>query len=211
MIGVVKDHHFSSLKEEIAPQIIRLKPASWDWHGYVALHLAEGPENRQAALAHVQEVWEDFTNDEPLQFFFLDEQLSKYYAEERRTGVITLIFSILAVFIASLGLFGLTLYNSQKRIREIGIRKVMGASERSVVAVISKGVAVAVGVSILIAMPVAYFMMQDWLRDFPYNVGFQPVLFLASALLSVVIALVTVTATSLKAARTNPAVALHYE
>jgi putative ABC transport system permease protein len=122
-----------------------------------------------------------------------------------------MIFPILAIFIASLGLFGLTLYNSQKRIREIGIRKVMGATETNIVTVITKSVVLGVGIAILIAMPVAYFMMQDWLRDFPYNVGFQPLLFATAALLAVIIAMVTVTISSLKAARTNPAIALHYE
>ncbi|MCK5067723.1 MAG: FtsX-like permease family protein, partial [Bacteroidales bacterium] len=99
----------------------------------------------------------------------------------------------------------------QKRIREIGLRKVLGATERDVIAVISKSVVYAVGISILIAMPVAYFMMQDWLRDFPYNMGFQPLLFAIAALLSIIIAMVTVTITSLKAARINPALALYYE
>ena len=209
VIGVVKDHHYSSLKDEIGPQIIRLKPASWNWHGYIALHIAGGQE--EEALAHIQAKWDEFTDDEPLQYFFLDEQLAKYYREEERTGAITLVFSILAIFIASLGLFGLTLYNSQKRIREIGIRKVLGATEQNVITVISRSVVASVVVSILIAMPVAYFMMQDWLSGFPYNVGFQPLLFLSAALLAVVIAMVTVTFTSLKAARTNPALALHYE
>ncbi|MDX2432959.1 MAG: ABC transporter permease [Bacteroides sp.] len=211
VVGIVEDHHFSSLKDEISAQIIMLKPASWNWHGYLTLRLAGGEENIEAALGHIETKWEEFTNDEPLQYFFLDEQLEKYYAEEKRTGTITLIFSVLAIFIASLGLFGLTLYNSQKRIREIGIRKVMGASERNIITVISKSVGYAVGISILIAMPVAYFMMQDWLRDFPYNVGFQPLLFLAAALLAIIIAMVTVTITTLKAARINPAMALHYE
>ena len=159
----------------------------------------------------MEEQWVAFAGDEPFQYFFLDEELDKYYAEEKRTGAVTLIFSILAIFIASLGLFGLTLYNSQKRIREIGIRKVMGATEGSIITVISKSVGYAVGVSIIIALPAAYFMMQDWLRDFPYNVGFQPILFLTAALLAIIIAMVTVTVTSLKAARTNPAIALHYE
>jgi putative ABC transport system permease protein len=211
VIGVVSDHHFSSLKDEIGAQIIMLKPQSSNWNGYITLRIAGGRENIEAALAHVDKTWKEFTNDEPLQYFFLDEQLENYYAEEKRTGTITLIFSMLAIFIASLGLFGLTLYNSQKRIREIGIRKVMGASEGNVITVISKSVGYAVGISILIAMPVAYFMMQDWLRDFPYNVGFQPVLFLSAALLAIIIAMVTVTITSLKAARINPALALHYE
>ena len=211
IIGVVKDHHFQNMKEELGAQIIQLKPEEWNWHGYLTLRLAPGKENVEAALKHIESKWEAFTNDEPLQYFFLDEEINSYYAEEKRTGAITLIFSILAIFIASLGLFGLTLYNSQKRIREIGIRKVMGATEGNIISVISKSVGYAVGISILIAMPVAYFMMQDWLRGFPYNVGFQPILFLAAALLAIIIAMVTVTFTTLRAARINPAMALHYE
>lgn len=211
VIGVVKDHHFSSLKEEIGSQIILLKPKDWNWYGYLTLRLAPGKENIESALDHVGSLWKEFAGDEPLQYFFLDEQLNQYYSEEKRTGMITLIFSILAIFIASLGLFGLTLYNSQKRIREIGIRKVLGATEAGIITVISRSVGYAVVIAIAIAMPVAYFMMRDWLRDFPYNVGFQPLLFLLAAILAVLIAMVTVTITSLKAARTNPAIALHYE
>jgi len=209
IIGVVKDHHFSSLKQEIGAQLIRLK--SRESGGYITLRLAAGKSNIEAALKHMEEKWEAFTDDQPFQYFFLDEKLNTHYAEEKRTGAITMIFSILAIFIASLGLFGLTLYNSQKRIREIGIRKVMGATESNIVMGISRSVIYAVGISIVIAMPVAYFMMQDWLRDFPYNMGFQPLLFVTAALLAIIIAMVTVTITSLKAARTNPALCLHYE
>jgi putative ABC transport system permease protein len=211
VVGVVSDHHFSSLKNEIGSQIMILKPKDWDWSGYITVRLAAGKENIETGLDHIRKTWEAFTNDEPMQYFFLDEQLNNYYAEEKRTGIITLIFSILAIFIASLGLFGLTLYNAQKRIREIGLRKVLGATEANVIGVISKSAGFAVGIAIVIAMPVAYFMMRDWLRDFPYNVGFQPLLFLLAALLAVVIAMVTVTITSLRAARINPAIALHYE
>ena len=209
VIGVIKDHYFSSLKNEIGAQVMVLRDNPEG--GYITVRLEEGKKNIQSGLQLIEDKWKEFAGDEPLQYFFLDEQLAKDYAEEKRTGSITLIFSILAIFIASLGLFGLTLYNSQKRIREIGIRKVMGATEGDVIAIISKSVGYAIGISILIAMPVAYFMMQDWLRDFPYNVGFQPLLFLAAAVMSVVIAMVTVTVTSLRAARTNPAIALHYE
>jgi putative ABC transport system permease protein len=210
IIGVMKDHHFLTLKQEIAPQVIILQPESFQ-SPYLTLRLGAGKNNIEAGLKHIEDTWRNFAGDQPLQYFFLDEQLETFYAEEKRTGTVTLIFSILAIFIASLGLFGLTLYNSQKRIREIGIRKVMGATESNIVGIIGKSVLYAVGISILIAMPVAYFMMQDWLRDFPYNVGFQPVLFLSAALLAIIIAMVTVTITSLKAARTNPATCLHYE
>jgi putative ABC transport system permease protein len=207
----MEDHHFLSMKHEIGAQIAILKRRDWDWSGYLTVRLASGKENIEAGLAHMEQSWKSFAGDQPFQYFFLDEELNTYYAEEKRTGVITLVFSILAIFIASLGLFGLTLYNSQKRIREIGIRKVMGATEGNVITVISKSVGYAVGISILIAMPVAYYMMQAWLRDFAYNVGFQPLLFVSAAVLAILIAMVTVTVTSLKAARTNPAIALHYE
>ena len=210
IVGVMKDHHFLSLKQEVAPQIIILKPESYS-AGYLTVRLAAGKDNIEAGLRHLDEKWQAFTDDQPLQYFFLDEKLESFYAEEKRTGAVTLIFSILAIVIASLGLFGLTLYNSQKRIREIGIRKVMGATESNIVSVITRSVIYAVGISILIAIPVAYFMMQDWLRDFPYNVGFQPLLFVTATLLAIIIAMVTVTITSLKAARTNPADCLHYE
>jgi putative ABC transport system permease protein len=197
------------VKTEITAQIIRLK--SEESGGYITLRLEGGKESIEAALNHLDTKWREFANDQPLEYFFLDEELNNYYAEEKRTGAITLIFSILAIFIASLGLFGLTLYNAQKRIREIGIRKVMGATESNIVREISKSTVFAVGISILIAMPASYFMMQDWLRDFPYNMGFQPLLFISAALLAIIIAMVTVTITSLKAARTNPAICLHYE
>jgi len=209
IIGVVKDHHFSSVKQEITAQVIWLK--SEESGGYISVRLSAGKDNVDAAMGHIENKWREFAGDQPLEYFFLDEELNTYYAEEKRTGVITLIFSILAIFIASLGLFGLTLYNSQKRIREIGIRKVMGATESNIVASISLSAFYAVGISIVIAMPVAYFMMMDWLRDFPYNMGFKPLLFLSAALLAVIIALATVAVTSMKAARTNPAICLHYE
>jgi putative ABC transport system permease protein len=211
IIGVMNDYNFLTLKHEVGAEIVILKDRNWDWAGYLTVRLAAGKENIEAGLAQIEKSWKEFTNDEPLQYFFLDEELDSYYGEEKKTGMVTMVFSILAIFIASLGLFGLTLYNSQKRIREIGIRKVMGATETNIVTVISKSVGYAVGIAIVIAMPVAYFMMQDWLRDFPYNVGFQPLLFLSAALLAIIIAMVTVTVTSLKAARINPAMALHYE
>ncbi len=211
IIGVMNDYHFLTLKHEVGAQIVILKDKDWNWAGYLTVRFAAGKDNLEAGLAHMDKVWNEFTDDQPLQYFFLDEELDSYYAEEKRTGAVTMIFSILAIFIASLGLFGLTLYNAQKRIREIGLRKVLGATEMNIITVISKSVGYAVGIAILIAMPVSYFMMQNWLRDFPYNVGFQPLLFLSAALLAIIIAMVTVTITSLKAARINPAMALHYE
>jgi putative ABC transport system permease protein len=211
VVGVIKDVHYSSIKNEIDPMIIFLKPAQWNWVGYLNIRLKPGKEHVQPALKYIEQTWNDFTDEQPFQYLFLDDEFESYYAEEKRTGIITLIFSILSVFIASLGLFGMTLYNTQRRTREIGIRKVMGATETTILTMVSRNVLFLLAISILIAWPVAWYMTRDWLNGFPYNIGFQPLLFLLAAMLAIVIAMITVTLTALRSARTNPSVALHYE
>ncbi len=211
VIGVMEDVHYSSLKNEIAPMIIFLKRNDWDWVGFLNIRVKPGKENSRLALEYMKKTWNDFTEEEPFQYIYLDERYDSFYAEERRTGIITLIFSILSIFIASLGLFGMTLYNTQRRTREIGIRKVLGATEKGIINMMAKGVLLSLSLSVLIAWPLAWYMTRDWLNGFPYNIGFQPMLFLVAALLAMVIALITVSLTALKTARTNPAEALHYE
>ena len=211
VIGVMKDVHYSSVKDEIAPMIVFLKRNDWGWVGYLNVRTKPGEENTKLALEHMEKTWKEFTEDQPFQYIFLDEFYDNFYAEEKRTGIITFIFSILSIFIASLGLFGMTLYNTQRRTREIGIRKVLGSTERGILALLAKGVLASLGISILIAWPVAWYMTRDWLNGFPYNIGFQPILFIIAAFLAMIIALITVTLTALKTARTDPAMALHYE
>jgi len=211
VIGVMKDVNYSSVKNEIAPMIVFLKPNYWGWVGFLTVRIKPGEENTKLALEHMENTWKEFTVDQPFQYFFLDEFYAGKYAEEKRTGIITLIFSILSVFIASLGLFGMTLYNAQRRTREIGIRKVLGSSESGILLLMAKGVLMSLVVSVILAWPVAWYMTRDWLNGFPYNIGFKPAIYLLSALLAMVIALITVTLTSLRTARTDPAMALHYE
>ncbi|MCF8226450.1 MAG: ABC transporter permease [Bacteroidales bacterium] len=211
VIGVLKDFHYSSVKNDIAPLVAFLKPNDWNWVGYLNVRVKPGSEHRRLALDYMEETWNDFTDKQPFQYIFLDEHYDSFYAEEKRTGIITFIFSILSVFIACLGLFGMTLYNTQRRTREIGIRKVMGATENKILVLVSKSILFSLVFSILIAWPLAWYMTHNWLNGFPYNIGFQPALFLLSALLAMVIALVTVILTAMRSARTNPALALHYE
>jgi len=209
VIGVVKDHNFSSVKQEVGAQIFFLKREEWNWPGYLSIRV--NPEAGEAAVDHIRNTWESFTADQPLQYFYLDDTLDGFYADEKRTGTLSLIFSFLAIFIASLGLFGLTLYNTQKRTKEIGIRKALGASEEKILALVSRSAMISVGIAIAIAWPVAYYAMRDWLNNFPYNVGFQPLLFVLAALLAVLIAMATVTFSTLRSARINPGEALRYE
>lgn len=211
IIGVMRDHHFMNLKAEIGAQIVILKPESWNWPGYLTLRLASGKKQLEAGLSHLRQTWEEFAGDELLQYFFLDEQMNNYYGEEKRTSKVSLIFSILAILIAAMGLFGLTLHQTQIRIREIGIRKALGSSEFKIVSSISKKAQLTISISILIALPLAYLFTQGWLRNFPYQIGFKPLLFALSALLALLVSQLTMAITAFKAAHINPAEALHYE
>jgi putative ABC transport system permease protein len=120
-------------------------------------------------------------------------------------------FAILATFIACLGLFGLTLHSMSRKTREIGIRKAMGASIGEVVLLISREIVFLVTISVLLAWIAAYLFMQNWLDDFPYNIGFKPWIYVIAAASAIVISMVTVTVLAFRAARTNPADVLHYE
>ncbi|OFY51486.1 MAG: hypothetical protein A2Y87_06460, partial [Bacteroidetes bacterium RBG_13_46_8] len=126
VIGVVKDFHYQALRERIYPCVFILKPPQWDWTGYMTIRLA--PENMKNTIGEIEKIWNKFTGNEPLEYFFLDDNFRKFYFEEIRTSRIAVAFSILAIIIACLGLFGLTSFATELRAREIGIRKVMGSS-----------------------------------------------------------------------------------
>jgi putative ABC transport system permease protein len=162
-------------------------------------------------LNQVKQVWMQMTGEAPFQFFFLDEELDNYYKEERRTGRLSLLFSILAIFIACLGLLGQTLHSTKRRIREIGIRKALGASIWQVMLVVSREILLLMSISVLLAWIAAYLFMQNWLQGFPFNIGFQPWIYLVAALSAMLIALLTVSLLAWQAASSNPARTLHYE
>jgi len=151
------------------------------------------------------------TGDEPFQFFYLHDELNKYYHEEERTGKISLLFSILAILIASLGLLGLTIFNTERRIREIAIRKALGATLRDLLMIISKEILGLLGISIFIAWIISYFFMKNWLQVFPYNIGFTPGIYIIAALAAIGIAMITVNSITLKAANKDPVDALYHE
>ncbi len=211
VIGVMEDFHYSSLRESIGPYMVRLMPETADPGGLVTIRLGVAGEGLSRTLGNIRQTWLEMTEGAPFLFFFLDEELAKYYMEESRTGRISLMFAILATFIACLGLFGLTLHNTQRRIHEIGIRKAMGASIGELVTALSGEIIILMGISLFPAWVSAYFFMENWLQDFPYNIGFRPWIFLVAALAAMVISVLTVSILSFRAARTSPARTLHYE
>jgi len=211
IIGVMEDFHHSSLREPVEPYMLRFKEEELDWAGYITVRLGVGGEGIPITLNRIKNMWMDMSNDAPFQFFFLNEELDNYYKEERRTGRLSLMFAILSTLIACLGLFGLTLHNTHRKTREIGIRKAMGASIREVIMHVSREIVILMSVSVLLAWIAAYFFMQNWLHGFPFNIGFQPWIYVIAAITAMIISLITVTLLAYRAARSNPAQTLHYE
>lgn len=206
IIGVVKDFHFESLHKTIKPVLLRLSTHSYD---YICVRIRPG--NMKETLNFIKKKWQVFEPGYPYRYFFLDEDFGRLYQKEEQQGRIFVIFTILAIFIASLGLFCLASFSAEKSTREIGIRKVLGASVPGIVVMLSKEFTKWVLLANVIAWPLAYFVMNKWLQNFAYrtNIGIRT--FILSGLLALVIALLTVSYQSIKAATANPVEALRYE
>ncbi len=208
VIGVVKDFHYQSLHDRIYPHIFILYPNRWNW-GFISLRL--NPGNIQNTIVQTEKLWQQFSDNDPMVYFFMDKDFDRLYAEDKRTGTLALLFSVLAILIASLGLFGLTSFTAEQRTKEIGIRKANGAKEIHILWLLTKEVAVLVCIATLIAWPIIYFAMKSWLQNFHFRINLSPFEFIISLLITLAIALLTISYRALKAANTNPADALRHE
>lgn len=206
VIGVTKNFHSMSLREKIEPMIM-----FYDTTKYTTLAIRIAPSNIQKTLGLIKNKWKELWPQRPFEYFFLDDSFDSQYRAEERMGDLTLRFSLLAVFIGCLGLFGMASYTTEQRTKEIGIRKVLGASAAIIVRMLSKEYIVLVAIGNLIAWPVAYFLMKSWLDNFAYRTSLALWVFIATAFLSLAVALLTVSYKSIKAALSNPADSLRYE
>ncbi|MDX2431799.1 MAG: FtsX-like permease family protein, partial [Bacteroides sp.] len=211
IIGVLEDFHHSSLYEPVGPYMVRYKAEAHEWAGYITVRLGVAGKGIPITIDKIRKTWLSMTGEAPFQYFFLDEELDNYYREERRTGRLSLLFSIMATFIACLGLFGLTIHNTHRRTREIGIRKAMGASIGEVMLHVSREIVSMVSISVVLAWILAYLFMQNWLEDFPYNIGFQPWIYAIAAMTAILISILAVSTLAYRAATSNPADVLHHE
>jgi putative ABC transport system permease protein len=164
-----------------------------------------------STISFIENVWKKYAGDEEFSYNFLDDNLQKLYGADQRTSEIAGAFSILAIFIACLGLFGLMAYTVEQRTKEISIRKILGATVTGVTFMLSKQFITLVLFSNLIAWPVAYYVTNNWLKDFAYRTNISPWIFLASGAMALVIALLTVCSHAIKAATANPVESLRYE
>ena len=209
VIGVMKDFNYRSLHEPIRPLAIRLFPRAGFIGNFVTVRLAQG--DHLNAVSFIESVWKKYAGDEEFNYSFLDDNLQKLYAADVRTSRIAGAFSILAMFIACLGLLGLAAFVTERRTKEIGIRKVLGASVAEIVALLSKEFVRWVLVANIVAWPLAYYVMNDWLKNFAYRMDMSLWIFVASGTLALVIALLTVSTHAIKAATSNPVQSLRYE
>jgi putative ABC transport system permease protein len=208
IIGVVKDFNFESLHKKIEPYAFTAG-AFGNKYTYVIASITQN--NRDGLLPAVERSWKKAMPNAPFLYSFLDQDFQRNYEKEQRTSRIVLNFTIVAILIACLGLFGLAIFSAEQRTREIGIRKVLGASVFNVTLLLSKDFIRLVLLSIVIASPVAWYVMNQWLEDFAYRVSINWWMFAAAGMLAVFIALVTVSFQSIKAAMANPVNSLRSE
>ncbi|MCJ7581425.1 MAG: hypothetical protein MUP98_12940 [Candidatus Aminicenantes bacterium] len=169
------------------------------------------PQDYDRTLKSLEEAWSQIYPRDPFAYSFLDDDFDSLYRQEKQRGKVFIVFSILAIFIACLGLFGLASFTAEQRTKEIGIRKVLGASVESIVRLLSKDFLKLVLMGNLFAWPVAYFVMHQWLGNFAYRVPVNPGIFFAAAILALFIALTTVSFQAVKAALANPADSIRTE
>jgi len=207
VIGVVKNFHFRSLHERIGPLLFFIPPPEWMTTFSVRIR----PQNIPETLRFLEEKFQQFDPNHPFSYSFFDERMARQYQNEMRLQSMSTYAAGLGIFIACLGLFGLVSFATTQRTKEIGIRKVLGATTSGIVGLLSKETVRLVVVANLVACPVAYFVMQHWLQDFAYRAEMSPVVFVLACLFTILIALATVGYRSIKAALANPVEALRYE
>ena len=205
VVGVIQDIHHNSLRSEIEP--ICFQASNFSPILSVKIH----PQNFQTLLPHLQKAWGEHIIDRPLNYKFKDEQLAQLYAAEQRLGKILLWSTILSIVIACLGLFALSAFIIQQRTKEIGIRKVLGASTASLINMLSKDFIKLVLIALIIASPIAYYFTEQWLQDFAYRINIGWWVFVLTAFVAVIITFVTVSFQSVRAALANPVKSLRNE
>ncbi|SEI50592.1 putative ABC transport system permease protein [Dyadobacter sp. SG02] len=205
VIGVVNDFHFESLRQKIGPLVMFLGKNSG------SILVKTRTDNIPQFLASLKKQWESFSPAAPFSYSFLENRFEKVYEAEQRMGEILTIFSSLTIFIACLGLFGLATYTAEQRTKEIGVRKVLGASVSSIVGLLSKDFIMLVLIALALASPIAWWGLNQWLNDFAYKITIHWWIFVLAGLLAVCIALATVSFQSIKAALTNPVKSLRSE
>jgi putative ABC transport system permease protein len=207
LVGVFNDFHFESMHQRILPLVMFI-PKNPNNYGRLSVKVSG---NIPAALAHLENTWKKFVPNIPFEYSFLDDRFAKLYESEQRQRSIFTVFACIAIFVACLGLFGLSAFAISQRIKEIGIRKVLGASVNSIVSVLSKDFLKLVIIAAVIAFPIAWYAMSKWLEDFAYRINIPWWLFVIAGIVAAAVAFLTISIQAVKAANANPVKSLRTE
>lgn len=205
VIGIVKDFHFKSLHQPISPLVMTLG----DNTGSIIARI--NTKDISGLLSTVKDQWKSFNSEEPFVYSFLDERFRQTYEKEQKMSLILTVFACLTILVGCLGLFGLAAFTAEQRTKEIGIRKVLGASVSGVVAMLTKDFLKLVGIAFVIACPLSWYIMNKWLQDFAYRINVEWWVFVVAALVAVIITLLSVSLKAIKAAIANPVKSLRSE
>jgi putative ABC transport system permease protein len=205
VIGVVKNFNYESLRQQVGAVAFFLGQDAGS--ASFRLNAADVPN----LLTQIEATWKQLMPGQPFNYQFMDDRFDHVYRAEQRVGTLTLTFSVLAILVACLGLFGLAAFTAEARTKEIGVRKVLGASVGSLIALLSRDFIKLVLIAILIASPIAWYAMHRWLQDFAYKIEIEWWMFALAGLLAIGIALLTVSFQSVKAALVNPIKSLRSE
>lgn len=206
VIGIIKDFNFDPVRSKVGPLVISFSQAA---QGNVAIKVKGGDYER--TVSSVKKIWDEMFPETAFSFYFLNEGLNKTYESEERLATVFKYFCALAIFVASLGLFALASFSAERRLKEIGVRKVLGASESGLVLMLYREFMILIIVAFVLASPVAYYVFDRWLNGFAYRIDIGAMTFLISVLFITLIALITVGYQSISAARTNPVKILRTE
>jgi putative ABC transport system permease protein len=206
IVGVVADYHHQGLQKVIDPMIFLLYP---DIRGFYSLKVKTA--DLQKTIANVSTTWDKYFPADPMEYFFLDETFDQQYKSDRLFGNVFGVFAFLAILIACFGLLGLSAYNVMQRTKEIGIRKVLGASVPNILVLLSTDFLKLIFISLFIAIPVGWYVMHSWLQDFAYRINIHWWVFIIAAVIAILIAVFTIGTQAIKAALTNPIKSLRTE
>ncbi|MEJ2618468.1 MAG: hypothetical protein P8Z35_26165, partial [Ignavibacteriaceae bacterium] len=204
--AVIKDYNFQSLRDKISPLVLRITPTST---GVILCKVMD--INYTSTVSYLKKKWSEVNKDIPFEYSFLDNDLNKLYIKESKFGNIVNIFSGLAIIVACLGLLGLSMFSIEQKIREIGIRKVLGASIPGIIKLVTKEFIMIVLLSNIIAWPVAYYFMKNWLSNYAFHINVNWWVFIVAGGFALLIAIATVGVQAIKAAIANPVKNLRYE
>ncbi|WP_149240055.1 ABC transporter permease [Dyadobacter sp. 32] len=206
VIGVVKDFHFKSLREKIEPLVLFQDPA-WS----LGLYVKAQPGKEAEAIKAVEKIWNEMIPNGALAYQFLDDTYDRLYKSEQRTASLFNTFTVIAILISCMGLFGLATFTAERRIKEIGIRKVLGASVSAIVTLLSTDFIILVVISIIVASPIGFYFMNEWLKGFEYKMELNWIIFASAGICAVLVALFTISYQSIKAALMDPVKTLRSE